>query len=250
MKTILGVLLLSLAAFAQTTTLSVAVSATDLNLQLASVSGVKPNSLILVEDEAMTVCSVNAIKKTVRICSWGRASEGTTAATHAQGVSVVLHPVVKKDRTGNIPALPGAGWTKYTCDVSSNAGFWTCNGVKGAALAADTTQQVAVVTLPARTVVHGLFVKHSVPFAGTSITQAHAQVGIAGTAGAFMTSTSDTLDVFATASSSALYVSSGGSKVVDAVSTPVVLTMVLVGANNSALTAGTVEVSLLTSVLP
>jgi hypothetical protein len=139
-----------------------------------------------------------------------------------------------------------AAWVKYTVDVSSNAGFWTVSDKKGAALDADGSQQVALVTLPAKTVVHAIAIEHTVPFSGGAVATATVSVGTA----ALPTLLSDAYDVFQAIT--ALPYENGGVKIGRRTSATLALVVQAdtTGGNLSALAAGTVNIYLLTSVLP
>lgn len=242
-----------------TTTITADLGAADRVLSLASAANLRPMTEVAIGNELILVCSVNKAKNTALVCSYGRGRQGTTAAAHSSGAVVLINPGVRQDASGNLPTtgatLPAAvgggtipSWNKYVCDVTSNAGFWTCNGTKGAALATAATQKVALVTLPARAVVHAMMIKHSVAGTGGTLSALTYSVGTSGTVDALMTTAGDKLNGFAAPATTGFYVAS--LHVLDTAATALILNVAATGANVSELTAGTVEVDLLTSVLP
>jgi len=137
-----------------------------------------------------------------------------------------------------------ATWAKYT--ISMSGSNWTVNGVSGDAKANATTQQVALVTLPAKTVMHGVVVEHTVPFAGTAINAVTASVGTSGAS----TSVATDYDVHQ-AITALPYLNGGLNRAARTDATiALVVEIKTTGANASALTAGSVNVYLQTSTLP
>lgn len=112
--------------------------------------------------------------------------------------------------------------------------------------AAATTLSVTAFTLPARCLIHGVFIKHSEAFAGPSVTAATVKVGITGTLG----DTIGASDVF-TAVGATVFYTATAFKMYDAtVATNILATLVTTGANTSVLTAGQLEIGLLVSEIP
>lgn len=103
---------------------------------------------------------------------------------------------------------------------------------------AALSNTLTLFTKPAGSVIQGLIIKHSVAFAGTSITAVKAQIGILGDAGRFI----DQFDIFQAASDSANDNWMGQYLGSISASVGIPLTVTAVGANLSALSAGSIDV--------
>jgi hypothetical protein len=109
---------------------------------------------------------------------------------------------------------------------------------------AALTNTITLLSLPASGIVHAARIKHSVAFAGTSITAYIVSVGITGA----LQDIADNFDVFqAVADTSFELVGSGVRSYASATSTDIKITATSVGANLSASSAGSVNVWLLVS---
>lgn len=109
---------------------------------------------------------------------------------------------------------------------------------------AATMNSIALFTLPAGGVIHGIKIKHSTAFAGTSITAYTVSVGISGTVAKYASA----FNVFQTVSSTAFQLSGDFVEENDGATTGVLITATSTGANLSAATAGVVNVFALLSV--
>jgi hypothetical protein len=139
-------------------------------------------------------------------------------------------------------------WTKYLITISGTN--WMVNGISAGALTPTaSTQQISLATAAARQVFHGLVLKHSIAFAGTSITDVTCSVGTAGTPDQLMIVSGDTFDLFQAVSTTTFY-ATGGLKILSFASTGVVLQINTTGNNINGLSAGALEVDVLTSSLP
>ena len=109
------------------------------------------------------------------------------------------------------------------------------------------TLSLTAFTLPAKCVIHNVFVMHSVPFTGPGVTAATVSVGTAGNASAFING----FDVKQAAGPTTYQISQANQVMQNAVN-PANLYIALntTGANTSALTAGQLEVALLVSEVP
>lgn len=112
--------------------------------------------------------------------------------------------------------------------------------------AAATTLSPVAFTLPAKCFIHAVFIKHSVAFAGPSVTAATIKVGITGTLGDVIGAS----DVFATVGNTVFYSAAVLKMYNAAVPTNILATLVTTGANTSVLTAGLLEIGLLVSEIP
>jgi len=145
-------------------------------------------------------------------------------------------------------ASPAGSWQKFTL-LASNPN-WFVNGVNVAAMnAGGSVQQIPIVTAAPRTVFHAIFIKHSVSFAGGALSSIVVSLGIAATPDALMNVSGDTFDVLQVPSDYHLYLA-GGARMISVAATPLVLQMTCVGGDPSVITAGTLEVDILASVLP
>lgn len=127
-------------------------------------------------------------------------------------------------------------WTKYTVLYSALA-------------AASPTNNILLATLPAKTVVHGSIVKHSVAFGGGTISAYTVSVGPVGSLTLY---TNGTLDVFQSVTDAHFLKYELPNNDIPAFSgsTNVQIAATSTGANLNAATAGSVDVWLLTSLLP
>lgn len=144
-------------------------------------------------------------------------------------------------------ASAAGSWTKLA--VLANHPDWYVNSVDVGALAATAVQQVPLVTLPARSVLHAVLIKHSVAFTGGALSSVVVSLGVAATPDALMSVSGDSFDVLQVPSDYHFYLV-GGARMVSVAATPLVLQMTCVGGTPSALAAGTLEIDLLASVLP
>lgn len=114
---------------------------------------------------------------------------------------------------------------------------------------AATTNSYTFATLPIKGKVHATFSKHSVAFAGTSITAVGMELGITGTPAKYAPSF-DVLQVVGNTVFDENDIGSGGSLESWTGTTSLVAKFTSVGADLSALTAGSVDIYVLVSVLP
>lgn len=103
---------------------------------------------------------------------------------------------------------------------------------------AATTINVNLFTLPIGGIIHGVKIKHSTAFAGTSITAVTLSVGIAGTVAKYASA----FDVFQAVSGTAFQLSNTFGAESMTATTQMTATMTSTGANLSSLTAGTVDI--------
>ena len=138
-----------------------------------------------------------------------------------------------------------------TGQVPSSIPQWYHYTVPSTALTtAGTTQQVTLFTLPAQGKIQGITIKHNTAFAGPSVTAMTVSVGSAGTPAGY----APAFDVFQTVSPTAMY-DDGGNASLTFASHPVVAQFTSTGANlgngtTTSLTAGSVDIWVLWSVLP
>jgi hypothetical protein len=144
-------------------------------------------------------------------------------------------------------AAAAGSWTKYTLLVNNPS--WFLNGVAIDTLAGTAVQQLALFTIPARSVFHAVFIKHSVSFAGGALSSVVVSLGTAASPDLLMAVGGDTFDVLQTPSDYHLYLT-GGARMLSAAATPVVLQVTCVGGSPSAMAGGTLEIDVLASVLP
>ena len=168
----------------------------------------------------------------------GKTVDGVTPATFAS-----VDPT--SSIQGQFNAVPH--WIKYVVAVSG--ANWTVNGTSVGARSSSATQSITLVTTAARTVFSGLVIKNSVQFAITGSTAIATSVGISSAVDSLMLVSGDTYNPTQTVSISNFYVA-GGAHIVDFAADPIVLYVSTVGNTVSAITAGTIEVDLFTSVLP
>lgn len=109
---------------------------------------------------------------------------------------------------------------------------------------AAASATITLFTLPANAIVLATRTKHSVAFAGTSITDMSFVVGISGTTNMFATD----LDVDAAVAATTLVQLGIPTAAVTAAAIDVIATIGSTGANLSALTAGSVTVDMLIAV--
>ena len=121
-----------------------------------------------------------------------------------------------------------AKWTKYTIGYAT-------------AQVAALTKEVELATLGEGEVLLGVKIKHSVAFAGTSITSVTASVGISATPAKYATA----FDILQAVANDTFQLSQGFFEENHAGGTSVIAKFTAVGANLSALTAGSVDIWLL-----
>ena len=107
------------------------------------------------------------------------------------------------------------------------------------------TNDVALFTLPARGKITGLTIKHSTAFAGTSITAVTVSVGLSGNTTAY----ANAFNILQ-ATGDTVMQDDGGHFSASFASHAVTARFTSVGANLSALTAGSVDIWTCTVVLP
>lgn len=112
--------------------------------------------------------------------------------------------------------------------------------------AAALTNSITLVSLPARTLIHAVVIKHSAAFTGGAIASYQVSVGISGATAKF----ASLFSVFQAPGNTVAQVSSGPDLENFGAATNILLSAVSTGANLNAATAGSVTVWLLTSVLP
>ena len=112
--------------------------------------------------------------------------------------------------------------------------------------AAALTNSITLVSLPAKTLIHGVVIKHSASFTGGAIASYQVSVGISGAPAKF----ASLFSVFQAPGDTVAQVSSGPDLENFGSATNILLSAVSTGANLNAATAGSVTVWLLTSVLP
>lgn len=159
------------------------------------------------------------------------AGGGLNQATLTAGANVTI---TNGNGTITIAASTNSpGWTKVTF---SHTAFQT------AALANTLT----LATLPLKTVLHQVMIKQSTAFAGTSITAYNLSVGVSGSNSKYAIP----FDVFQAVSDTARSITQVEDVPSYSGSTTLQITATSVGANLSASTAGSVDVWILTSLLP
>lgn len=83
--------------YATTTT---TMQANDLTVGLELPSQSLPQGMVEIDGELIYLSSYDAMSGTATIPPWGRGQEGTTAAAHAAGAKVVVHPKYPRRRIG------------------------------------------------------------------------------------------------------------------------------------------------------
>ena len=112
---------------------------------------------------------------------------------------------------------------------------------------AATSFSITAFTIPPKCIVHGVFVKHSVPFTGPGVTAATVNVGNSTTANAYVSAG----NVFGAASATNFALSAPLQSMLDANNPAnILIALTTTGANTSALTAGNLEIGLLVSEVP
>ena len=144
-------------------------------------------------------------------------------------------------------ASPAGSWSKYTLLV--NNPNWFVNGTAVAAVGATSVQQIPIFVLPARTVLHAVFIKHSVAFTGGALSSVVCSLGTTAVPDALMAVSGDTFDILQVPSDYHLYLT-GGARMLSAAANPIVLQVTCVGGSPSAMAGGTLEIDVLASVLP
>jgi len=131
------------------------------------------------------------------------------------------------------PATNSPSWTKYTI---SHTALQT----------ASVTNTIDLATLPLKTVLHQIMIKQSTAFAGSSITAYTLSVGITGSLQKYSAS----YDVFQSISDTARSITQIEDVPSFSSSTTLKLTATSTGANLNSSTTGSVDIWLLTSLLP
>ncbi len=136
------------------------------------------------------------------------------------------------NNTGIVPATIYPSWKKITKTYSD---FST----------AGLTNNISIYTLQPKEVILAYSIKHTTQFSGTLITSILASIGIVGTLALFLQGTTNM-----TGAPNGVDINIGNSVFMQSTSgtTDVRLTLVSIGAFLNALTAGVVEVQLLTSI--
>lgn len=129
--------------------------------------------------------------------------------------------------------VSGPAWTKYTF---SHTAFQT----------AALTNSITLFSLPAKTMIHNIAIKHSTSFAGPGIVSYTISAGIVGNT----TKYASAFDVFSAVASSNFQTSADNQAEDFSSSTTIQLTATSTGANLSASNAGSVDVWVQTSALP
>ena len=157
-------------------------------------------------------------------------------------VSIPIRENGKKIEAGWFNALRSAG-----VDSASASGQWTKYTFTHTQLqAAALTNTVEIASLPAKTIIESVLVKHSTLFTGTSITDYKVTVGITGELDRYVGS----VDVDVAVSDSAFAFVNLAEMPSFSSATSLKLTATSVGANLSSSIAGSVDVWVKTSTLP
>lgn len=109
---------------------------------------------------------------------------------------------------------------------------------------AALTLNINLFSLPAAAIIHATRIKHSVAFAGTSITAVNLSVGISGTVAKYASA----FDIFQAVSATAYQNSATFNSESFTASTQITATITSIGANLSALTTGNVDIWCLLSL--
>jgi hypothetical protein len=134
--------------------------------------------------------------------------------------------------------------TKYV--VTTSGGNWTVNGTAAGAIAAATTQTITLFTMPAQGKLLGLTLKHATAFSGTGITDVTVSCGWSGSATAY---SGTTLDIFQSVGNTAM-LDQGGWYSPNFGAHAVTLTFSATGANLNNISAGSLTVWVVTTILP
>lgn len=229
-------------------TLSGNITASALIIDVTSTAGIKYGDVIRIDDEYMQVCATYTTGNRIRICPSGRGFDGTTAATHSTGASILIHHQQEQFNRLAKEVVAIASTLGPNLDKVGRVVKVTIPNT--ALVAADLTQAVPITTLPANAVVTGVRIKHSEAFAATDMTSLKVSVGVEGAATSYTSAFDVTQAVSATAlSDTALF------KGVSAASHAVIATFTAEGANlgdddETALTAGSVDIYVHYFVLP
>lgn len=143
-----------------------------------------------------------------------------------------------QDANGTIALVPAVigdttvypSWIKTTIPYTS---FQT----------AATTNSITLLALPAGAVIHGVKIKHSTAFAGTSITAVTVSVGVTGVLNKYASA----FDVFQAVGDTIFQLSNVLGSESNGTSVNLLATATSTGANLSALTAGSVDIWVLLS---
>ena len=135
--------------------------------------------------------------------------------------------------------------TDYT--ITTSGGNWTVTGQSSQAISAAPSQTITIVSLPANYFITSVRIKHSASFAGSSITAMTFSLGSGGTTNT--TAFSPAFDVFQAASSTAFWIDGGAMATTTAADT-LTGTFTATGANLTAVSAGSLNASVCTGVMP
>lgn len=147
----------------------------------------------------------------------------------------------------NILRDAGIALEDQVTSLTAKAGVWTKYTVGYAALqTAALTNTVELLSLPAKGVLEAIIMKHSTAFAGTSITDVKLSVGTVSEADRFL----ESFDVDSAVADGNFAESVMAELLSFSGATSVKLKATAVGANLSALSAGSVDIWVKTSTLP
>ena len=168
------------------------------------------------------------------------ANRGLFGPASGSAATPAFRALVQADMPSVVPAC-----TKFT--VTTSGGYWTVNAVQNAALTAGLTQTITVGTnlIPANGEITSLRIKHSTAFAGTSITAMTVTLSDGVTEGIY----APAWDVFQATGNNVLWVD-GGAFTTTAAANSLTATFTAVGANLSAISAGSVDVWACVRTLP
>lgn len=149
-----------------------------------------------------------------------------------------------------INVQPTLAWQKFVVTMSGSN--WLVNGSNvGAKSSSGAFQNIPLFTASAKQTFHGLVIKPTTQFAGSGVTagQCTLTVGSTGSPDNLMLYAGDNFDLTQAVASTTLY-NAGGSKVIDFNTAAIVARIFVNASSASVLTAGAVEIYILTSLLP
>lgn len=221
------------------------ISGTSIYAQSASASA--PG---LVNTAAQTLAGAKTFSTSIATPSFKLNGATSGTLTMSTPATVTSYGVVWPSAQGGASTYlqnDGSGNLSWgTVSSPSNTPVWTKYTISHTSLQAGaTSNDIELVNLPQKTMIHQVVLKHSTAFAGTSITAYTVSVGIASN----FTKYTSAFDVFQSVSNTARSITQSEDVESFTGATSIRIQAISTGANLSASTAGSVDVWVLSSVL-